>query len=247
MTTTTNSSPAAVTALTGPAAAVFTELHSTDGGATVAALALAAGVSRSTAGKALTALESAGLAVRTRGGNDRVRRLPDIWRLNRTSTAPPAGTDDTGSSGAPANGSTGDTAPAADGDRTDSRGDEPAPGTPAPAATGLAPAATPPAPPAVTPAVAPGQPCPTCGHRSRPGGPRAATSGGPRLAQGELHRMVLDHLRAHPGQDFTATGIANAVGRSSGAIANALATMTTRGEAEQTSAKPRRYRATEQD
>ncbi|MFD0530392.1 MarR family transcriptional regulator [Kitasatospora arboriphila] len=128
MTTTTNSSPAAVTALTGPAAAVFTELHSTDGGATVAALALAAGVSRSTAGKALTALESAGLAVRTRGGNDRVRRLPDIWRLNRTSTAPPASTDDTGSSGAPANGSTGDTAPAADGDRTDSRGDEPLPG-----------------------------------------------------------------------------------------------------------------------
>jgi hypothetical protein len=56
--------------------------------------------------------------------------------------------------------------------------------------------------------------------------------------------MVLDHLRAHPGQDWGPSGIAKEVGRSAGAIANALTAMVSRGQAELTCAKPRRYRAT---
>jgi len=101
-----------------------------------------------------------------------------------------------------------------------------------------------PAQPAPATAVAPGEPCPTCGHRQRMSGVQVpAASGGSRLGQGQLHQLALDHLRAHPDQEWTATGIAKEIGRSSGAIANALATMTGRGEAEMTCAAPRRYRA----
>ncbi|MET8630959.1 hypothetical protein ABZW30_46015 [Kitasatospora sp. NPDC004669] len=86
---------------------------------------------------------------------------------------------------------------------------------------------------------------PTCGARRRPA-PRgsAATGAGVRLGSGQLHQMILEHLRANTAQDWSPTAISNALGRSAGAIANALATMVTRGEAEMTTAKPRRYRAT---
>jgi hypothetical protein len=81
------------------------------------------------------------------------------------------------------------------------------------------------------PTVAPGEPCPTCGQRTRTPAQRAAP-GGTRLGQGQLHEMALEHLRAYPGAEFTATGIAKVIGRSSGAIANALVTMANRDEAE---------------
>jgi hypothetical protein len=93
------------------------------------------------------------------------------------------------------------------------------------------------------PVVTPGHPCPTCGHRARPAAQRAASGGGARLGQGQLHELALEHLRAHPEQEWTATGIAKVIGRSSGAIANAMVTMVNRGEAEMTCAAPRRYRA----
>jgi hypothetical protein len=92
------------------------------------------------------------------------------------------------------------------------------------------------------PVVTPGHPCPTCGHRARPAAQRAA-SGGTRLGQGQLHELALEHMRAHPEQEWTATGVAKEIGRSSGAIANAMVTMVNRGEAEMTCAAPRRYRA----
>ena len=77
----------------------------------------------------------------------------------------------------------------------------------------------------------PGEACPTCGHRQRVPAVRVpAASGGSRLGQGQLHQMALDHLRAHPEQEWTATGIAKEIGRSSGAIGNALATMEGRGD-----------------
>ncbi len=71
----------------------------------------------------------------------------------------------------------------------------------------------------------------------------ATPSGGSRLAPGQLHQMILEHLRAHPEQDWSPTKISQALGRSSGAISNALATMVTRGEAAMTCAQPRRYQA----
>ena len=93
------------------------------------------------------------------------------------------------------------------------------------------------------PVVTPGQPCPTCGHRARPAAQWAVSGGGTRLGQGQLHELALEHLRAHPEQEWTATGVAKEIGRSSGAIANAMVTMVNRGEAEMTCAAPRRYRA----
>jgi hypothetical protein len=88
-----------------------------------------------------------------------------------------------------------------------------------------------------------GAACPTCGHVRRAPGLRVVSGSGSRLGQGQLHQMALDHLRAHPTEEWTATGVARVIGRSSGAIANALATMASRGEAEMTCAAPRRYRA----
>ncbi|MCX4750584.1 hypothetical protein OG455_34620 [Kitasatospora sp. NBC_01287] len=89
--------------------------------------------------------------------------------------------------------------------------------------------------------------CATCGtqlpSRARKRPAAAVTSGGPRLLPGGLHRLVLDHLRANRDQAWTPTAIAKILGRSSGAIGNALTTMVSRGEALMTSDKPRRYQA----
>jgi DNA-binding IclR family transcriptional regulator len=54
--------------------------------------------------------------------------------------------------------------------------------------------------------------------------------------------MVLDHLQAHPEEAFTATAISRVIGKSSGAIANALVTLARQGITKQISDKPRTYR-----
>ncbi|MEV8023035.1 helix-turn-helix domain-containing protein [Streptomyces sp. NPDC086554] len=88
--------------LSGAPAALYTKLVNLAGtdGSTVTELALAAGVGRSTAGKALTALEQRGLAVRTPGGHDGPRRTPDRWRAAPTHTT---SNDDGSSDQEPAN------------------------------------------------------------------------------------------------------------------------------------------------
>lgn len=58
---------------------------------------------------------------------------------------------------------------------------------------------------------------------------------------GGLRPLVADHLAGHPDQDFSPTQIANALGRSSGAIANALERLVEHRAAVQTSTSPRRY------
>jgi predicted transcriptional regulator len=58
--------------------------------------------------------------------------------------------------------------------------------------------------------------------------------------------MVADHLTAHPDEAFTATAISRVINRSSGAIANALATLTKQGLAERVCDAPRRYQAKKQ-
>lgn len=64
---------------TGAVYAKLVTLTDNDG-ATAAELALAAGLGRSTTGKALVTLEEKGLAIRTPGGHDGPRRTPDRWR-----------------------------------------------------------------------------------------------------------------------------------------------------------------------
>ncbi|GAB2694677.1 AAA family ATPase [Nocardia thraciensis] len=72
----------------------------------------------------------------------------------------------------------------------------------------------------------------------------APAASGTRLGNGELRRMVARVLADNPGTDYTPRQIANLTGHSSGAIGNALKRLTGAGQAEQTNAKPGRYRAT---
>ncbi|MWA02765.1 AAA domain-containing protein [Actinomadura sp. LD22] len=74
--------------------------------------------------------------------------------------------------------------------------------------------------------------------------PAAVPVPGGRLGQGELRRRVATVLADRPGNLFSPGEIAKELGRSAGAVANALATLTGRGQAEQVSGRPRRYRAT---
>lgn len=63
-----------------------------------------------------------------------------------------------------------------------------------------------------------------------------------RMAPGALRQKVIDHLQAHPDDAFTATRISRVIERSSGAIANAPATLARQGIAEQVNDTPRTYR-----
>jgi hypothetical protein len=62
-----------------------------------------------------------------------------------------------------------------------------------------------------------------------------------RLPPGGLHGMVEDFLRAHPNEEFGPGAIAKALGRSSGAVSNALDKMAASGLSVQTSPKPKRF------
>ncbi|RSN61913.1 hypothetical protein [Actinomadura sp. WAC 06369] len=75
------------------------------------------------------------------------------------------------------------------------------------------------------------------------GGNGGRRNGEHRAAPRPLRPEVAAHLTAHPDSDFTPGEIARVLGRSSGAVANALATMAEKGEAVMTSEKPVRYRA----
>ncbi|MCL7377035.1 helix-turn-helix domain-containing protein [Streptomyces sp. 35G-GA-8] len=259
--------PEQQTGLTGAPAAIYTELTSLTQPATVAELALAAGVGRSTAGKALVTLEEHGLAVRTPGGHDGPRRTPDRWN--------PAHTNETGSDDetAQAQGnaqpdrSAADTPDPATGDTTseNTTADETAPITPiAPddeitdPATGQAPDTPQDTQSTKRQAIAESEgsdnapvteeaPAPQKGSVQKATSVSVATTTGEkkRLVPGALRQLVTDHLAAHPGEAFTATKISRVIEKSSGAIANALVTLVKQGIAEQVSDQPRTYRRAE--
>jgi nitric oxide reductase NorQ protein len=71
--------------------------------------------------------------------------------------------------------------------------------------------------------------------------PRTTATG--RLGQGELRRLTAAHLAASPSA-HTPGEIARALGKSAGAVGNALTTLADRGEAERQPGRPARYRAT---
>ncbi len=66
---------------TPPAKQAIIEVLEAEPTATVAQIAVSAGVGRSTASKMLAQLEGDGTVHRTEGGRDGKRRLPDIWSL----------------------------------------------------------------------------------------------------------------------------------------------------------------------
>ena len=63
-----------------------------------------------------------------------------------------------------------------------------------------------------------------------------------RLTPGGLRGMVEDYLRDHPTDDLGPAKIGTELGRSSGAVANALDRLVKDGYAQMTSPKPKRYR-----
>ncbi|MGW4795350.1 hypothetical protein ACWEPC_23350, partial [Nonomuraea sp. NPDC004297] len=69
------------------------------------------------------------------------------------------------------------------------------------------------------------------------------SSRGDRSAPRPLRPDVVAHLTKHPDLSFTANEIARMLGRSSGAVANALDTLARNGEAELVSERPNRFRA----
>jgi hypothetical protein len=60
---------------------------------------------------------------------------------------------------------------------------------------------------------------------------------------GQLRDLVQAHLAAHPDAEFTPHAIGRVLGRSSGAVANALDRLTALGQAQLTCERPRRYKA----
>jgi hypothetical protein len=83
-------------------------------------------------------------------------------------------------------------------------------------------------------------------RRAQPPAPRSLHRGSSRLAAGQLRGMVEEFLTEHPGPHGPVE-IGHALGRSSGAIANALERLVETGWAERTSERPKRYRFAEAD
>ena len=63
-----------------------------------------------------------------------------------------------------------------------------------------------------------------------------------RLGRGALGALVRDYLAARPADAFGPAGLGKALGRSQGAVSNALSAMAERGEVVLVADKPRRYR-----
>ena len=75
-------------------------------------------------------------------------------------------------------------------------------------------------------------------------GTAGAVGSSGRLRPGELRRLVAERLAADPGVDVSPGELARALGRSAGAVGNALVTLVGAGHAVQVLAAPLRYRAT---
>ncbi|WP_028648754.1 winged helix-turn-helix domain-containing protein [Nocardiopsis sp. CNT312] len=244
---------------------VLAVLAEAPGPATVTELAEAAGVARSTLGKHMPALEKDGLAVRTPGGREGRRRLPDRWEAAPAPETVSVDRDGpetdrgTAFSEVEAATSTGDgpevdqTADPADTDTdTDTvpEGGDAAQAEPVPDRGESTPAAeVPEAGTATAPAAAPAP------VQARPGavsltgaaGPEAGVNpvtGSTRLAPGQLKLMVRAILDSEPAEEFTATAISHLLqGRSIGAIQNNLARLAKEGYAVLACERPRRYRS----
>lgn len=76
---------------------------------------------------------------------------------------------------------------------------------------------------------------------TRPAGDKEPRADG-RLRRGVLRALVAEHLRQHAEVEHTPTGVAKALGRSAGAVSNALDRLAADGAVEQTSITPRRFR-----
>ncbi|MEU0511591.1 hypothetical protein [Amycolatopsis sp. NPDC006125] len=212
-----------------------------DPGVTAAELALAAGVGRSTARKILARWDRDGVVIRTAGVGP---RDPDTWSLapsdiaialdveqpvtSETAPTTDSGTDSTNAAGDPAE--------AADApyDAATPAANDSTPGDDAPAAL--------PEPPSASPA-----------ESTHPTGPLAevsttdaeaadtAPTAEKRLPKGGLRALVEEYLTEHAGQSFGPAKIGKDLGRSGGAVNNALEKLTADGYAIKTCEAPKRF------
>lgn len=183
--------------------------------ATAADLAGVLGIGQSTAAKRLTALEAAGSVRRTPGGRVAGVRVPDHWSVvpARTALGFPAADNATLESPQSARAVPGDAVT-----------DDAAPDDAAPAEA------------------TPEEATPVPSASDADGARGAATGGAVRLGRGELGALVREFLAARPGESFGPAAVGKALGRSQGAVSNALSTMAARGEVTLVEDKPRRYR-----
>jgi DNA-binding MarR family transcriptional regulator len=65
-----------------------------------------------------------------------------------------------------------------------------------------------------------------------------------RLRKGQLRALVLEHLQQHADVEHSPTAVAKTLGRSAGAVSNALDRLAADGSVVQTNHKPRRFTAT---
>lgn len=223
---------------------------------TVADLASAAKIGKSTAGKILAKWDKDGSVIRTPGIAEGGRRAADLWAITDTGTAVdsdpvdhnPAGdtdmadteqvdaTDPEPTDAEPAHDDSAETRSAGSTDSATEHALEPT----GAAATGPA-MAEPVVAEVITPATdsAAADGNTVLGSTNKDSGEGKAA----RLVPGELRGMVEDYLRDHPGEEFGPAAIAQALGgKSSGAVSNALDKLTAEGTAVQTKDKPRRYR-----
>ncbi|MFB9902876.1 MarR family transcriptional regulator [Allokutzneria oryzae] len=205
---------------------VWQALHAHPG-TTTSELAASARVGRSTAAKILAAWSTDGSVERISGIATGGRRTADRWRIapdETEDTDPPAPDDRTGPDPAvqTVNG---------DGDAS-AEDDQPAPdGT----GGGSAPEhgdATSEPPVSGTPTTTPAPVAPDAVSTGRVTG---------RLVSGQLRGMVEDFLRARSGRECGPTEIGRMLGRSAGAITNALEKLVAEGYAAQTGERPKRY------
>lgn len=189
---------------------------------TTAGLAVLARIGRSTAGKILTAWATEGSVTRTPGSTTQGgRRGADTWTI--CDTTPQNGTEPTSDQRSDLVG-TDEPVHDPDPDPTDETGDavtRPTDHDRAEQSPGLA--------------TTPG----TDAATSDNDGPDLAKA--PRLGKGALRGMVEDYLTGRPGDQFSPSAIGTALGRSSGAVANALDKLVADGYAVQTQDKPKRY------
>ncbi|ADI11675.1 hypothetical protein SBI_08557 [Streptomyces bingchenggensis BCW-1] len=253
--------------LTGAAASVWAALNAQPG-ATSIALAQAAGAGRSTTTKALRVLEQMGLAryeTSTAGGRGRpvnywyatpapdndanasmdTPQEPSPESITDPEPAAPHADDSAHVAELPTCGDDGSDHGEAHADEPDTNADAEQTGHEAQSNAmeetdrEAESASSPTPPPAPTPPVEG-----TVPPEAPEAVPPTAVSGGDRvrLAPGALRQMVIDHLIAYPSEAFTATRISRVIAKSSGAIANALATLVRQGIAEQVTERPRTYR-----
>ncbi|AIG80487.1 Hypothetical protein AJAP_38505 [Amycolatopsis japonica] len=208
---------------------------------TTATLATAAEVGRSTAAKILARWGRDGTAIRTAGDGP---RNPDTWTLapsDRDTTAPD--TDDA-QTDAPA----GNTAESSEATKTVSDADDAPKSTATDTAQDDAGPTTAADDAGTTPLPDTAPEDPTDGatkpERSVTGSPAATDTARPdkdRLPKGGLRAMVEEYLTEHLGEDFGPAKIGKDLGRSGGAVNNALEKLVADGYARKTCEAPKRF------